>query len=148
MSLNLSEKQTTNARKTACYRIQAMLPSCLLAWEIYPIILVASFLRLYRLDTTPFSGDQSMLFRMAYDAVHHGLIPATSNGSSIYTMHPPLTVYFLMLPALLSADPVWAAAMTALFNVIAVLLTYLFTRRYYGRLAATIAAALYATAQT
>ncbi len=69
MSLNLSEKQTTNARKTACYRIQGMLPSWLLAWEIYPIILIASFLRLYRLDTTPFSGDQGMLFRMAYDAV-------------------------------------------------------------------------------
>ncbi len=147
MSLNLSEKQTTNARKTACYRIQGMLPSWLLAWEIYPIILIASFLRLYRLDTTPFSGDQGMLFRMAYDAVHHGLIPATSNGSSIYTMHPPLTVFLLMLPVLFSANPLWAAVITALFNVIAILLTYLFTRRYFGRLAATIAALLYATAQ-
>ena len=38
--------------------------------------------------------------------------------------------------------------MTALFNVAAVLLTYIFTRRYFGRLAATIAALLYATAQT
>src|SRR5437763_15391232 len=118
MSLTLSERQATKARETARFKIQNMLSSWLRAWEIYPIILIASFLRLYRLDTTAFSYDQSMLFRMAYDAIHHGLIPATSNGSSIYTMHPPLTVYFLMLPALLSADPVWAAAMTALFNVI------------------------------
>src|SRR3989440_1401180 len=148
MSLTLSERQATKARETARFKIQTMLSSWLRAWEIYPIILIASFLRLYRLDTTAFSYDQSMLFRMAYDAVHQGLIPATSNGSSIYTLHPPLTVYFLMLPALFSANPLWAAVMTALFNVVAVLLTYIFTRRYYGRLAATIAALLYATAQT
>src|SRR6266513_1903193 len=148
MSLILSDKQTTKARETARYKIQTMLSSWLRAWEIYPIILIASFLRLYRLDTTAFSYDQSMLFRMAYDAVHYGLIPATSNGSSIFTLHPPLTVYLLMLPAILSANPLWAAVMTALFNVVAVLLTYIFTRRYYGRLAASIAALLYATAQT
>src|SRR5437588_195465 len=148
MSLTLSDKQTTKARETARHKIQTMLSSWLRAWEIYPIILIASFLRLYRLDTTAFSYDQSMLFRMAYDAVHYGLIPATSNGSSILTLHPPLTVYLLMLPAILSANPLWAAVMTALFNVVAVLLTYIFTRRYFGRLAATIAALLYATAQT
>src|SRR5207248_5449350 len=86
-------------------------------------------------------------FRMAYDALHQGLLPATSNGSSISTMHPPEAIYFLMLPALFSPDPLWAAVMTALFNVIAVVLSYLFTRRYFGRLAATIAALLYATAE-
>src|SRR3989440_2728162 len=148
MSLTLSERQATKARETARFKIQTMLSSWLRAWEIYPIILIAGFLRLYRLDTTAFSYDQSMLFRMAYDAVHYGLIPATSNGSSIFTLHPPLTVYLLMLPALFSANPLWAAVMTALFNVVAVLLTYIFTRRYYGRLAASIAALLYATAQT
>src|SRR6266702_1104988 len=148
MGLTLSKRQATKARETARFKIQTMLSSWLRAWEIYPIIVIASFLRLYRLDTTAFSYDQSMLFRMAYDAVHYGLIPATSNGSSIFTLHPPLTVYLLMLPALFSANPLWAAVMTALFNVVAVLLTYIFTRRYFGRLAATIAALLYATAQT
>ena len=148
MSLPLLEKQATNARNTARHTWRTIIPSWVRTWEIYPVILIAGFLRLYRLDTTPFAGDQSMLFRMAYDAVHHGLIPATSNGSSVHSMHPPITVYFLMLPALLSANPLWAAVMTALFNVIAVLLTYIFTRRYYGRLAATIAALLNATAQT
>src|SRR2546421_317027 len=148
MSLTLSERQATKARETARFKIQTMLSSWLRAWEIHPIILIASLLRLYRLDPTAFSYDQSMLFRMAYDAVHYGLIPATSNGSSIFTLHPPLTVYLLMLPAILSANPLWAAVMTALFNVVAVLLTYIFTRRYYGRLAASIAALLYATAQT
>ena len=120
----------------------------LFSWEIYLVILIATILRLYRLDTSEFSGDQTFLFRLAYDAVHYGLIPATSNSSSILTANPPLAVYLLILPALFSSDPIWATAMTALFNVAAVLLAYIFTRRYYGRLAATIAALLYATAQT
>src|ERR1051326_7734968 len=148
MSLTLSERQAARTEGTNRYKIRTTLSSWLRTWEIYPILLIAGFLRLYRLDTTAFSSDQSTLFRMAYDAVHHGLIPATSNGSSILTMHPPLTVYILMLPALFSANPLWAAVMTGLFNIVAVLLTYIFTRRYYGRLAATIAALLYATAQT
>ena len=117
-------------------------------WEIYIILLIAGILRLYRLDTSEFSGDQTFLLRLAYDAVHYSLIPATSNGSSIHTANAPMAVYFLMIPALFSPDPLWATVMTALFNIAAVLLTYIFTRRYFGRLAATIAALLYATAQT
>src|SRR5256885_475099 len=87
-------------------------------------------------------------FPLAYDTVHHGLIPATSNSSSIGTANPPIAVYLLVIAAFFSPDPLWATASTALFNVVAVLLAYIFTRRYYGRLAATIAALLYATAQT
>ncbi|HYT33504.1 MAG TPA: glycosyltransferase family 39 protein [Ktedonobacteraceae bacterium] len=120
----------------------------LLSWEVYIIILIAAILRLYRLDTSEFSGDQTFLFRMAYDAVHFGLIPATSNYSSIGTANAPIAVNFLTIPVFFSSDPLWATAMTALFNVVAVLLAYIFTRRYYGRLAGTIAALLYATAQT
>lgn len=120
----------------------------LLSWEIYSIVIVAAILRLYRMDTSEFSGDQTILFRMAYDAVHYGLIPATSNGSSIHTMNPPIAVYFLMIPAAISSDPLWATVWTGLFNVAAVLLAYIFTRRYYGRFAAIIAASLYTTAQT
>src|SRR5260370_36190325 len=116
-------------------------------WEIYIILLIAGILRLYRLDTSEFSGDQTFLLRLAYDAVHYSLIPATSNGSSIHTANAPMAVYFLMIPALFSPDPLWATVMTALFNVAAVLLTYIFTRRYFGRLAATIAALLYATSR-
>src|SRR5260370_15113859 len=53
-----------------------------------------------------------------------------------------------MMPGLVRPDALWATVMTALFNIAAVLLTYIFSRRYFGRLAATIAALLYATAQT
>ncbi len=146
MSLAITEKQS--AERHAHHTTRNRVRSWLLTWEIYPILLVAAFLRLYRLDTTAFAGDQSVLYRLAYDAVHYGLIPVTSNSGSIFAMHPPLATYFLMLPVLFSSDPLWAAVLTALFNIVAVLLAYIFTRRYYGRLAATIAAALFATAET
>src|SRR6266568_5608522 len=53
-----------------------------------------------------------------------------------------------MLSSWLRAWEIYPIILIAIFNVVAVLLTYIFTRRYFGRLAATIAALLYATAQT
>jgi len=115
-------------------------------WEIYLILLVAAFLRFYQIDTSEFDDDQTVLFRMAHDAVAHGLLPITSNTASISIAHPPGVIYLYMLPALLSANPLWAIVFVGICNLIAVLLTYLFTRRYYGRLAGTVAALLYAVA--
>jgi len=87
-----------------------------------------------------------MVFRMAHDAIYHGLLPATSNIASIRIVNPPAVIYLLMLPAAFSANPLWGAIFVAFLNVIAVLLTYIFVRRYYGRLAAVIASLLYVTA--
>ncbi len=124
----------------------AMLRSWLLSWEIYLIVLVAGFLRLYRIDTTEFDDDQAAVFRMAHDAVSHGLLVATSNIASIHIYNPPAIIYFFMLPAAFSADPLWGAVMVGVLMTLSVLLTYVFVRRYYGRGAATITALLYAVA--
>ena len=148
MSLIPSISTNVDIYDRSHYKLRVKIFTCLCTWELYPLLLIASILRLGWLNTTPFAGDQSALYQLAYDAVHRGLIPATSNNASIFTMHAPLTIYFLILPVLFSSDPLWAAVMTALFNVIAVLLTYIFTRRYYGRTAAVIATMLFATAQT
>ncbi len=117
----------------------------LLSWEMYLIILVASFLRLYRIDTTEFNLDQANIFRLAYDAIHHGMLIAASNGSSLGTINPPVIIYLLMPTAFFSANPLWAAIWFALLTTLAVLLTYIFVRRYFGRLAGSIAALLFAT---
>jgi 4-amino-4-deoxy-L-arabinose transferase-like glycosyltransferase len=116
------------------------------AWEIALILLVAAFLRFYQINTTEFDDDQVKLFRMAYDAVHHGLLPITSNTASIDIAHPPGVIYLFMPIAALSANPLWGALLVGIFTTAAVLLTYFFTRRYYGRFAGIVAALLYATA--
>jgi 4-amino-4-deoxy-L-arabinose transferase-like glycosyltransferase len=116
------------------------------SWEFYLVIIASVFLRLYQLNTSEFDNDEAALFQMAYNAVHHGYLVATSNMASLHFYDPPATVYLLMLPATFTADPLWGAIMTGALAAIAVVLTYLFVRRYYGRLAATIAALTYATA--
>ncbi len=117
----------------------------LMSWEIYPIMLVAAFLRLFNIDKVVFGQDEADVYQVARDAVVHTLLPLTSNRASIGALNPPMVVYFLMLPAMFSANPLWGQAFVALLNTLAVLLTYLFTRHYYGRLAGTISSALFAT---
>lgn len=122
-----------------------VLPDWLTAWEIYPILLVATFLRFYQLGLTEFDTDQAVLWNLPYMAVKHGLIPTNGNLSSIGLANPPGFTWFLMLPAVLTANPLAGAALIAFLNVLGVLFTYIFTRRYHGRLAAGVAAALTAT---
>ncbi|HYX49688.1 MAG TPA: glycosyltransferase family 39 protein, partial [Ktedonobacteraceae bacterium] len=120
--------------------------SWITVWEMFPILAIAAFLRFYQLTTTEFDADQAMVFRMARDAINHGLIPATSNVASIRIVNPPAVIYLLMIPAAISSNPLGGAIFVGLLNVVAVLLTYIFVRRYYGRIAAIIASLLYATA--
>jgi len=136
--------ESTTGDKSVVRGLQ--LRSWLSYWEIYLILLVAAALRFYMINVTEFDGDQATIFSMAHDAVSHGSLVATSNVASIGIVNPPAIIYILMLPAAFSANPVWGAVLTALFATLSVLLTYVFVHRYYGRLAATIAAFLYATA--
>ncbi|HEX3640266.1 MAG TPA: glycosyltransferase family 39 protein [Ktedonobacteraceae bacterium] len=123
----------------------ATLRSWLLCWEIYLILLVAAFLRLYQLNTTEFDSDQANFFQMARYAVTHGFIPATANTASVGPYIPPATIDIFMIPAALTKDPLWGAITVGILATVSVLLTYGFVRLYYGRVAATIAALLYAT---
>ena len=140
-----ASKSTPDRQSSASKKIKYLLTR-LFSWEIYLILLVAGFLHLYQLNTSEFDGDQAVIFGLAREAVHFGLLPIVSNQASIGTEHPPALIYLLMIPAVLSADPLWAVVTVGLFNMLAVLLTYFFTRRYYGWLAGIIAALLYTAA--
>ncbi len=118
--------------------------SWLISYEIYVIIIIAAFLRLYGINTTEFDADQADIFHMAHNAVSHGHLVATSNLASIGVYNPPAIIYALMIPAAFSANPIGGAIETAFLAVFGVFLTYWFTRRYYGRAAATIASSLFA----
>lgn len=145
MSLTRSTKdaETENTvQPTRTSRLRILLTT----WEIYPIIVLAAFLRFYQMNVTEFDDDQVAIFRMAYNAVHSGLIPVMSNGASIGIAHPPGVIFLYMLSALFSADPLGGALLVAFLTLLGVVLTYFFTRRYYGRFAGTVAALLYGTA--
>src|SRR5258707_14424024 len=112
----------------AKWRLQ---PGLLLSWEMYLVMLVAGFLRLYRIDTTEFNLDQANIFRVAYDAVHHGMLVAASNQSSIGTINPPAIIYLLMPTTFFSANPLWAAVWFALLTIVAVFISYFFFPWYF-----------------
>ena len=126
--------------------ILSKMATWLRVWEIYPILGIAAFLRFYQLTTTEFDADQALIFQMSRDAINHGLIPATGIIASIRIVNPPAVVYLFMIPAAISSNPIWGAIFVGLLNIIGVLLTYIFVRRYYGRIASIIASLLYATA--
>src|SRR6266513_2807873 len=138
--------QTTQEMYPGRGAMLSTIGSWLCVWEIYPILGIAAFLRFYQITTTEFDADQALIFQMARDAINHGLIPATGIIASIRIANPPAVVYLFMIPAAISSNPIWGAIFVGLLNVIGVLLTYIFVRRYYGRIASIIASLLYATA--
>jgi 4-amino-4-deoxy-L-arabinose transferase-like glycosyltransferase len=132
-------------RPSSRARFVASARRLLLSWEIYLILVVSAAFRLINIDRAVFNDDEAGVFRLAHDAVVSGWLPLTSNRASLGNLNPPLVVYLFMLPASLSANPLWGEVLVGLFNTAAVLLTYFFVRRYYGRLAGSIAALLFAT---
>jgi hypothetical protein len=145
-NVHIDSIQTTQEIYPGKSTILSKIGSWLCVWEIYPILGIAAFLRFYQLTTTEFDADQALIIQMARDAINHGLIPATGIIASIRIANPPAVVYLFMVPAAISSNPIWSAIFVGLFNVIGVLLTYIFVRRYYGRIASIIASLLYATA--
>ena len=146
IQLSQHDRQEVSSNRSAgLTRLSGLLRLLTQSWEIYLIIFLALFLRLINIDKAIFNDDEANVFRMAHDTLVSGWIPLTSNRASLGNLNPPLVVYFFLLPAALSSNPLWGQAMVALFNTAAVVLTYFFVRRYYGRLAGTIAALLFAT---
>ncbi len=121
-------------------------PAWYMSWEFYLIVLLAVGLRLYRIDTAQYMIDHNTFYRMAHDALAYGLWPISGNRSSTGPLIPPLFIYLMMISAAISPNPVAGNIFIALCNIVAVLLTYIFVRSYYGRSAGTITALLYATA--
>ncbi|MBE3558726.1 MAG: glycosyltransferase family 39 protein [Ktedonobacteraceae bacterium] len=140
-----TKKPEHGQNQQAAIASDTSLQSLLRSWEFYALIALAAFLRLYRLDTVVFGVDEGNMFHLARDFFTHGFFPITGNRSSIGNLYFPILIYFLMIPAALSANPQWADALIGLLNTFGVVITYIFTRRYYGRMAATIASLLFAT---
>jgi len=131
------------------------LPTRLLAWlrplagpafacALAVITALSVFLRLYGVRATEFDADQATLFRLASDAVHHGLLPVTASAASIGVAMPPGPEYLFMIVAAFTGNPVGVAALVAVLAALGAPMTCWFASRYFGRLVAFIAGTLYA----
>lgn len=145
MAQIIARKQEKEQEESAGQSKRDQLIALLTTRELYPIIALAAFFRLARLDTVVFGVDEGNMYMMARDFITHGFIPLTSNRSSVGPLFFPLFMYILLIPASISANPMLAMGFIGLLNTLGVLLTYVLTRRYFGRFAGIIAALLFAT---
>lgn len=114
-------------------------------WEFWVALLLAIFLRFWRIDLTQFLDDQTGLFSIARTAATHGLIPLTGIPFSIRLLTPPWSEFSLAPFAALTANPMPAVISIAVWNVLAVALCYIFALRYFGRRIAAVSTLLFAT---
>ena len=109
------------------------------------VLALAACLRFWNLGAAEFKYDEARLCTLAADFVDTGVLPLRGMGSSTGIDNPPLAVYLMTMPILLSRDPLVATAFVALLNVVAVLCCYRLGRRYWSPGVGLVAAALLAT---
>ncbi len=118
-------------------------------WLRYPefwlVVALAAFLRLWRIDLTEILSDQVQQLILARGAWLHGALPVTGILASIGNMSPPLTIYTSVPFVALSKDPLLATIANALWNVLGVVVCYIFANRYFGRVVAVSGALLFAS---
>lgn len=108
------------------------------------ILALAATLRLWNLEATEFKFDEARVANLAAHFVDTGIPPLRGMGSSTGIDNPPLALYLMSVPALVSRDPLAATAFVALLNVAAVWGCYALGRRHWGAGAGLLAALLLA----
>ena len=108
--------------------------------SLLAVLLLAAFLRLRKLGTSPFGFDAAVLSNLAALFLDTGIPPAQGMISSIGVNNPPLAVYIFSLPMLFTRDPVLLNGFVALVNVIGVWGCYALVRRHWGAWPALVAA--------
>lgn len=108
------------------------------------IVILASALRLGAPGVVEFKRDEANLSHLALDIARGRSLPLLGISSSVGIPNSPMSVYVFTVPYLFSSDPTVATQYVGVLNVLAVLLTYVLVRRYYGVGAGLLAALLYA----
>jgi len=109
------------------------------------IVALGSLLRFWRLDLAEFKLDELRDVALVLALIQHGRWPESSMISSIGTQIPPIFIYLVAIVAPLWPTPLGMAVSVAALNCAALVLTLVFTRRYFGPIAALVATTLFAT---
>jgi 4-amino-4-deoxy-L-arabinose transferase-like glycosyltransferase len=108
------------------------------------ILVLAAALRLWNLDATEFKYDEARLANLAAEFVDTGVPPLRGMGSSAGIDNPPLAVYLISLPVLLTRDPLFVTAYVVVVNLVGIWGAYALGRRYWGTGVGVMASALLA----
>jgi len=110
------------------------------------ILLLAAGLRFYHLDWVEYKLDEANISRLALNMVRTGRVPIWGLGSSVGIYNGALSEWLLAIPYAVSSSPLAATGFVAALNILAVAMTFAFTRRIAGPTAGLIAALLFAVA--
>lgn len=116
-------------------------------WLIVLILLLAAFLRLYKIaDYAEFLGDQGRDLIIVRDFLKHGNLFFIGPQTSIGNMYLGPFYYYLIAPALLLANfhPLGPAVFIALVSVLTVYLLYFVGKKWFNPTTGFLAAFLYA----
>ena len=102
-------------------------------------------MRLWNSDLTPFLDDEAGLLHPAKLLIENHQLPATGGiPMSIHINEPPLIVYLVALPMLISRSPAWVTACFTFLDGVGTLSVYVAAKRLGGRASASAAALIYA----
>jgi len=108
------------------------------------LLVLAAILRFDRLDLAQFKNDEARALALATQIARGEAFPLVGIPSSAGPQNGPGFPYLLALPLLVQRDALFATGFIGALNIAAVGLTYVLVRRHFGRLAAGIAALLFA----
>lgn len=108
------------------------------------VFVIATVLRLGWLDLIQFNFDEARHLERSLTVLTEHKPALVGSPSSVGPDKPPLMVYLLIPPLLISRDPVVATGFIALLNVGAVLGCFWLTREYFGSLAGFVSGLLFA----
>lgn len=108
------------------------------------VVLLAAVLRLSRLDLMEFKADEAQAAVLVVKALSGEGLPTHGLMSSVGIYNPPNFIYLMLLPGLISLDPIHLTQFIAVLNVLAVFLCYWFGRRIFNEWVGLTAALLFA----
>jgi hypothetical protein len=109
------------------------------------ILVLAAYLRLSHLDYSEFKSDEAAVLGIALSHLENHTLPLVGLKSSVGVFNGSAFIILMAIPLAITRDPVFAASFVALLNVLAVLFSFRFARRYFGVRVALIASLLFAT---
>jgi len=108
------------------------------------IILLATYFRLAFIELAEFKGDEARDAFIAKDLIAEGKVPLVGAATMVGGNSGPLYYFLLALPFSISFNPIVASTFIAFLNIIAVIITYKFTKDFFNERIALITSALVA----
>lgn len=121
-------------------KLKQAAPSIVLAL----IFVFAAYLRLAAIELAEFEEDEAGALTAARSMVKNGVVPLLGPPLTTGGHSGPVYYYILGIPLTLSENPVAASVFVVLLNLIGLLLTYRFAKKFFNQRVALITSALYA----